>query len=110
MSAGLSIAGEVFWGSNGAVEAYVEALAAEAGARFGPDAPLAAFFRQEREGFFMGKVVFLDHLLEEDAPRQQFLDSFGAATAQLLREGGFSAYGREWAASLGAWLRVKLAA
>jgi hypothetical protein len=51
MGAGFEVADEVFWGTNAAVEASVEALAAQAAARFGPDDPLAPFFRGEHEGF-----------------------------------------------------------
>jgi hypothetical protein len=54
MSAGFKVGDDVLWGTNGAVETYVESLAAQATAQFGPDDPLAAFFRHERESFFMG--------------------------------------------------------
>jgi hypothetical protein len=108
MSAGFSVAGEVFWGTNGAVEIYLETLAAQAAVRVGPDDPLTAFFREEREGFFMGKVVFLDEWLTDEVRREQFLEILDAATAQILREGGFSGYGREWAASLAKGLRSRL--
>ena len=41
MSAGFKVAGDVFWGTNGAVKAYVEAMAADAAARFGAGDRLA---------------------------------------------------------------------
>jgi hypothetical protein len=109
MSAGFEVANKVFWGTNGAVEAYVESLAAHAAARFGLDDPLAAFFRDEREGFFMGAVVVLDKWLKDEAGRERFLEILDAATDQLLREGGFSEYGREWVVAVAAGLRAEIA-
>ena len=109
MSAGFSVGEEVFWGTNGAVEAYVEALAAQAAARLGPDAPLAVFFRGERDGFFMGKVVFLDTWLADGPSRERFLGLLDAATEQLLREDAFSEYGRKWVATVIARLRGRVA-
>lgn len=109
MSAGFSVTDEVFWGTNGAVEALVDALAAQATARFGPDDQLAAFFRTEREEFFMGKVVSLQEWLGDRAGRERFMEVLDAATEQLLREGEFTEYGREWVAAVVAGLRAKLA-
>jgi hypothetical protein len=108
MSAGFKIADEVFWGTNGAVEAYVEALATQAAARFGPDDPLAAFFREERDGFFTGKVVSLDAWLADVAGRARFLAVLDAATEQLLHEGAFTEQGRAWVASEMARLRARV--
>ena len=109
MSAGFRFANEVFWGTNGAVEAYVDALATQAAARFGLKDPLAVFFREEHEHFFMGSVVLLDQCLEEFVNRERFLEILDAATDQLLREGAFGEYGREWVASVVASLRTKVA-
>ena len=108
MSAGFKVGDDVLWGTNGAVETYVESLAAQATARFGPDEPLAAFFRHERETFFMGTVVVLDEWLGDDACRERFLEILDAATDQLLRERGFSEYGREWVVAVAAGLRAKI--
>ncbi len=110
MSAGFHVAEEVFWGTNGAVEAYVEALAALAAARLGPDAPLSAFFQEERDGFFGGKVVFLDEWMTEAAGRHRLLELLDAATEQLLREGAFTEYGRVWVGSVVTALRARIAA
>jgi hypothetical protein len=109
MSAGFRVAGEVFWGTNGAVETYIEALAAQAAARLGPDDPLAAFFRDEREAFSAGRVVSIDGWLGEAAGRGRFLDILDAATDQLLGDGAFTEYGREWVASVVAQLRARIA-
>jgi hypothetical protein len=110
MSAGFKIKGEVFWGTNGAVEAYVEALAAQAAARFGPDDPLAAFLRDEREVFYSGKIVFLDEWLGDADARRRFLEILDAASEQLIKEGAFTDYGREWMNSEITRLRVRIAA
>lgn len=40
MSAGFKVVDEVFWGTNGAVEAYVEALAGQATTWLGSDYPI----------------------------------------------------------------------
>ncbi len=109
MSAGFNVADEVFWGTNGAVECYVEALAAQAAARFGPNDALATFFQEEREGFFTGKVVFLDELLGDAAVRVKFLEVLDAATEQLIQEGAFTDYGRDWVGAVVARLRAKIA-
>lgn len=109
MSAGFEVAREVFWGTNGAVEAYVEALAELASGWLGPDAPLAAFLRDERDGFFSGKVVFLDEWVADARGRGQFLELLDAATERLLREGAFTEYGREWVGSVVAALRARIA-
>jgi hypothetical protein len=108
MSAGFKVAGEVFWGTNGAVESYVEALAVQAATRFGPDSPLTVFFRGERDGFSSGKIVYLDKWLTDAAGRERFLELLEAATEQLLREGAFTEYGREWVASVIASLRARV--
>ena len=109
MSAGFEVAGEMFWGSNGAVEAYIETLAALAAKRLGPDAPLAMFFRNERDRFQMGHVVFLNDRLTDAAGRVQFLDLLDAATEQLLWEEAFTEYGQEWVASVVTELRTRIA-
>lgn len=109
MSAGFKVGDEVFWGTNGAVEAYAEALAAQAAARLGPEAPLSVFFREERDGFYGGKVLFLDEWLTGAAGRGVFLELLDAATGQLLREGAFTEYGREWVASVVSGLRARIA-
>ncbi len=109
MSAGFKVAGEVYWGTNGAVEAYLEALAEQAAARFGPDDLLAAFFRDERDTFHTGKIVFLDKLLAVPQARGRLVELFDAATEQLLREGAFTDYGREWVEAVMRPLRSRLA-
>jgi hypothetical protein len=109
MSAGFKVAGEVFWGTNGAVESYVEALAAQAATRFGTDSPLTVFFSEERDGFSSGKIVYLDKWLTDAAHRERFLELLDAATEQLLREGAFTEYGREWVASVMTSLRARVA-
>jgi hypothetical protein len=109
MSAGFKVAGQVFWGTNGAVEAYVETLAAQAAARLGSEDPLTVFFREERDGFFTGKIVFLDEWLADAAGRKRFVELLDAATEQLLREGTFTEYGREWIASTVDSLRTLVA-
>jgi hypothetical protein len=109
MSAGFRVAGEVFWGTNGAVEAYLDALAAEAAAQYGATDPLAAFLRAEREPFWMGKVVDLDAALGDAAARGRFLAVLDAATEQLLAAGAFTDSGREWVAAVVGGLRRKIA-
>src|ERR1700730_7253856 len=87
MSAGFKVADEVFWGTNGAVEAYAEALAAQATARLGPNDPLSVYFQEERDGFYGGKILFLDEWLADDAGRERFLGLLDAATEQLFGRG-----------------------
>ena len=96
MSAGFKVYGKVFWGTNGAVEAYVEAMAAEADTRFGPGDPMTIFFRDERDGFFGGKIVFLDEMLTDAASRDRFVQLLDASTEVLLRRNVFTEVGRSW--------------
>jgi hypothetical protein len=77
MSAGFKVADEVFWGTNGAVKAYAEALAAQATARLGPDHPLSVYFQEERDGFYSGKILFLDEWLADATSRDA---SWGCST------------------------------
>jgi hypothetical protein len=108
MSASFRVFGEMFTGTNGAVEAYVEAMAALAAERFGSDDPLAAFLRDERDGFWSGKLVVLDDWLRDTADRDRFLALLDGATERLLREGTFSQYGVQWVASVVSKLRERI--
>jgi hypothetical protein len=110
MSAGFKVADEVFWGTNGAVEAYVETLAALAADRLGNDAPLTVFLREQQERFFTGIVVYLDEWLTDAVSRERFVWLLDAATEQLLRAGAFTEYGREWVTSVVAAMRSRIAA
>jgi hypothetical protein len=94
-------------GTNGAVEAYLEALAAQAAARFGGDDLLAGLLREERDGFFSGKVVRLDECVADVAGRERFLAALDAATDQLYAE--FTKYGRERMQTVVAALRARVA-
>ena len=109
MSASFKIGDEWFTGSNGSIEAYVEAMAAIAAKRFGPDDPLAAFLRDERDGFWSGKLVPLDEWLRDATARSRFLELLDAATEQLLRENTFSQIGLQWVASVVSKLRERIA-
>jgi hypothetical protein len=109
MSAGFMVDGQVFWGTNGAVEDYVIALADLAADRLGPDHPLSKFLADQRDGFHSGAVVRLDRWLESPEDRRRFLDLLDAATARIRREGTFTAAGREWIATTVADLRDEIA-
>ncbi len=109
MSAGFTVDDVEFMGTNGAVEAYVDCLASLAAERFGPIAPLATFFREQQEGCFPGRVVFLDEMLADPNSRSQFLELLDAATDRLLRDGAFTDYGQAWVSSIVAALRAQVA-
>ena len=96
MSAGFDFAGQVTWGTNGAIELYLETLAEQASARFGRDDAFATCFRDEREMFAMGQVVRLDSLLAPPGAVTRFLEILDASTAQLLGGDALSDYGRRW--------------
>jgi hypothetical protein len=109
MSAGFKVAGRVFWGTNGAVEAYAGALAEQAAARLGPDDPMSAYLREERDEFYSGSILVLDDWLADAPSRERFVALLDAATEQLLRQGVFTEYGRAWAATVVADLRAHIA-
>lgn len=94
MPAGFKFAGEVYWGSNGAVEAFVEALAECASEQLGPADPLAREFREQRESFSTGWIVFLDEMLRDKVVRVCFLAILSVAIQRL--RGEFTESGREW--------------
>lgn len=108
MSAGFKVDGEVFWGTNGAVEAYVEAMGAIALELFGADDPMTAFFRDELEGIFPGRVVVLNECLDTRGKRTRLLRVLDDATHRILSSDTFTEHGRDWVATVVAELRSKL--
>jgi len=96
MSAGFDFRDETFWGSNSSIESYLEALENQSATRFGNADPLTVFFREEREGWFTGKVVFLDFILTDHARCEVFVQLLDAATDQLLAADAFTEFGRTW--------------
>lgn len=108
MSAGLKFADVVFWGTNGAVEALLEALVAQAESQFSSNDRLTTFLRDERTGFYSGKVVYLDDLLGNPVARQQFLSLLDDASRELIRAGTLTEYGSAWLATEIAGLRAHI--
>lgn len=105
MSAGFEIDDEVFWGTNGAIEAYVRRIGATAARLFEPQDALATFLHQQLEGFFPGIVgVLNDHLAGPDACRR-FLCALDESTSQLP----FTDLGCEWVETVMARQREKVA-
>ena len=96
MPAGFDIDGKTFYGSNGAIERYIEAIGDHAAARFGPGDEIAAFFREAKEGYFTGMIVFLDPLLRDAASRARFIELLDAATEDLLRQNVWTETGKSW--------------
>ena len=109
MSAGFDVNGETFWGTNGAVETYVELLSVCASGKLGKEHPISRFFKEERDGFFTGKVVFLDSLLKDSDNRSLLVTLLDDATRQIREEGIFTAYGYEWIDTVVVNLRKQLA-
>lgn len=108
MSAGFDVSGEVCWGSNGSIEVYLEVLGELAAARLGADHPMTAFFHDELETFFIGKVVRLDEILVDSASCERFLDLLDAATKLLLEREVFTDHGRTWADWMVGQLRARI--
>jgi hypothetical protein len=109
MSAGFNFAGHTHWGTNGAIETYLEALSHVVSGRLGADGRLAAALREERDGFYTGAVIYLDDILTEPGDRAQFVQLLDEATDRLVREQVFTEYGREWVATEVRVLRDRLA-
>ena len=110
MSAGFNIDGKTFYGTNGAIESYIEAIAKHAEARFGVDDEIAVFFRDAKRGYFTGMIVFLDPLLRDSRVRTRFIGLLDAATEDLLRQELFTEMGRSWVSTRMAEFRRHLAA
>jgi hypothetical protein len=108
MSSGFKVAGEEFSGTNGAVEAYVEAMAALAAGRYGADDPMAAYLAGERECPARGWTVSLDPCVVDAASCGRLLELLDAATERLLRDDVFTEYGRAWVATVVAALRGRI--
>lgn len=96
MSAALKLKGELFWGTNGLVEACLEAFADSAEPGIREDDAIAAWCRQERERFFPGAVVALDPLVETGAIRNRLALVVARSEELLKRNGGLSDAGVAW--------------
>jgi hypothetical protein len=110
MSAGFKVAGELFWGTNGAVETYVETMGLLADSHYGAYDPLTVYLAEQRECFSAGLVLYLDEWLADIPDRIKFLELLDATTERLLGQGTFIDYGREWVTSVVVALRAKIAA
>lgn len=108
MSAGFDIDGEVFWGTNGAIEAYLEAMGRVARERFGLDDPLTRFLHDALVEFCPGYVLFLDEFLTSPDGRKRFLLVLDGATHALLRGDNFSEFGKNWVATVVSAFRERL--
>jgi hypothetical protein len=108
LSAGFQISGETFWGTNGAVEEYVASLAEQASVQHGAGDPMAVFFRDELEGFFSGKIVFLDRIVNDAGSREKFAALLDLATEDLIGKNAFTPAGVEWVQSTMRQLRDRI--
>src|SRR5262249_11324650 len=96
VSAAIACGAELVWGSNGAIELYLEQLAAAAAVHGGPDDRLVRFFAFERAAFNMGAVVQLDTLLGDPAQRTHLLQVFDDATSRMRDCGELTEHGVQW--------------
>jgi hypothetical protein len=96
MPAGFNINGKTFYGSNVAIESYIEAIAKHAQARFGAEDEVAVFFRDAKRGYFTGMIVFLDPVLRDAASRARFIELLDAATEDLSRQNMWTERGKAW--------------
>ena len=108
MSAGLSINGDVLWGSNGTIESLIDAMRGEASEQLGKDAPLTVFLASEHNAFFIGTVVFLDDWIKDRASRAELLEAVNAGAERLLKRGILNDYGKEWLSQILESLRAAL--
>jgi hypothetical protein len=108
MSAGFKLDDTLFWGTNGAIEAYLEALAPLAESHLGKDHPITEFFHGEQAMFFTGVVVDLSPLAADAATCGRLLRLFDLATEQLLGAGSFTESGKLWVREVIGDLRARL--
>jgi hypothetical protein len=109
MSAAFSIGDSDYWGTNGAIEAYLGRMACLAADTPSINPILVAWLAEERESFFTGYVVFLDEVLTDERVISQFLGLLDRATAEFLRGDEFTEYGKDWIRAEIPRLRAQLA-
>jgi hypothetical protein len=109
MTAAFKFRDELFWGTNGAIEGYLEALADRAFGLFGPGDQQGEFFRYERESWSMGKLVALDELLTDRPACKKFLQILDASTEKILQDDVFTDLGKEWIRTTVSALRSRVA-
>ena len=113
MSSAFHIGDDTFWGSNGAIDTYVEIMKDLAVAHFGTQDALAVHLTEVHEYFRTGarsRVVLLDNWLLDAESRDRFLWLLDTATELVLRQGTFTDAGREWIAMVVSKLRTRIAA
>lgn len=109
MSSGFTVGGKEFVGTNGAVEAYVAAMATLAAERYGADDPLAAYLASIRENPSWGWMVSLDPWATDAIGRGRLLELLDGATDLLRRENVFTDYGKTWIESVVSAMRSWIA-
>jgi len=106
LSAGFDFGGQVHWGTNGAIEAYLESMVRIGYERLGRTDPVPAALDDELVGFFPGKVILLDPILRTTSDREHFIQLLDAATLDL--EWSFTDLGRRWIATEIRELRARI--
>src|SRR5262245_61475805 len=96
MSAAFSIRDRDYWGTNGAIETYLECMARLAVDTPGTDPVLTAWLAEEGEAFYGGYMVFLDQVLTNERLVFQFVELLDRATAEFLQGGEFTQVGKDW--------------
>ena len=109
MSAGFKVHDKVYWGTNGAVEVCVEAFAAQSAKIHGAENPLSIFFREERDGFYNGNIVFLDDWIADATAKHRFLDVLDLAMHDLLQGTLLTDWGKMWVQTTFRELRESIA-
>jgi hypothetical protein len=113
MSSAFHIGDDTFWGSNGAIDTYLEIMKDLAVAHFGAQDPLAVHLtevHESRRSSARSRVVLLDHWLLDTESRDRFLWLLDTATDVVLQQGTFTNAGREWIAMIVTKLRTRIAA
>jgi hypothetical protein len=96
MPAGLQCRGKIVWGTNGMIEACLDAFEKIACERYGISDEIVSWCRSQRTAFFPGAVVEMDSLVQTDDARRRILSVVLKSFATLKKDFSLTDVGKAW--------------